>query len=628
MTPASLIGQRIGNYVITSLLQEGGMGTVYIAEHPEIGRRVAIKIISPAHGQAAGIAERFLAEARALTRIEHANIVQIYDFGRTEAGQLYYIMELLKGRELATVMVEHGRMTPAEALPYLQQICSALHAAHQSNVVHRDLKPENIFVLDRPSIEIKLLDFGLAKLLGREGSQKSLHLTATGMVMGTPYTIAPEQAAGRPALIGPQTDIYSLGIIIYWLLIGYPPFTAEATPLVLAQHIKEQPRPIRDIDPTIPAEIAIVIDRCLEKQPKHRPASALDVSQAFARGVATNVAVAATQAVAVPWGGEPPSVAPGLPQRSPQVTGPSPMRRAGHRAGSSGMPKGREAPAEESVPALAGEDRVTTLRSSVGEVVTAAVRRRRNRQWPWVAAAGVASLGAIALVLVVTGGGDRKSRPDPRKSPSSAVRPQPGPAAQSRPPTTRDTDASVSTQGARAERNSDAAVSPSVDSSSVRQESASLPDSSPSAQRPRTRQVVVTADDLASQCRVRIDGVDVGVQRVPCYLQVSLGQKVEIEVTRTGFRSFQRAWTVNKDEVISLTVSGTDRRIVWSGHRAEQGAGDTAAGRPSPTRSQSPKTPTRSRRNASKVNKRRSTAPKRDDGEKPSEPLGSGTAPF
>jgi len=192
MSADSRLGQQVGNYVLKKLLGEGGMGAVYLAEHPRIGRQVAIKILSSYIATQPQVAQRFEAEAKLITRIEHPNIIEIFDFGSLEDGSLYYIMEVLKGRELAYVIRQNKKMTPEEAWPYLEQVCAALQAAHELGVIHRDLKPENIFVLDREPLTIKILDFGIAKLLETAGG---VSLTNTGMVMGTPLFIAPEQAA-------------------------------------------------------------------------------------------------------------------------------------------------------------------------------------------------------------------------------------------------------------------------------------------------------------------------------------------------------------------------------------------------------------------------------------------------
>ena len=310
------VGLRVGNYVIQRQLGEGGMGVVYLAEHPEIGRQVAIKILAAHLLQYPMAAERFVAEAKAVTRIKHSNIIDIYDFGRLEDGRLYYVMEILEGRELKEVMAQ-GRMTPAEVLPYLEQICGALQAAHDHNVIHRDLKPENIFEVSREPVGIKVLDFGIAKLLEPESRGKGKGMTSTGMVMGSPLTMAPEQAAGMPDRIGPHTDLYSLGVVLYWMLAGLPPFSAEASGLLLAKHITERPPPLREVAPDIPPAVAQVVDQCLEKDPADRPKSATELACAFA---------AAMQSSA---GWEPgPDDRPAIAARPQMAVAPTTMRRA------------------------------------------------------------------------------------------------------------------------------------------------------------------------------------------------------------------------------------------------------------------------------------------------------------
>ncbi len=279
MSNQELIGQKIGNYVLVKEVGAGGMGAVYLGEHPEIGRKVAIKLLPLHLSLQPGMADRFRAEARAVTRIEHPNVIDIYDFGQTEGGQLYYIMELLRGQELAAVIKARAPMTAGEVLPYLEQICAALQTAHDAEVVHRDLKPENIFVLDRQPLTLKLLDFGLAKMLDPEAGN---HKTATGMVMGTPLTIAPEQAAGQPDAICAQTDLYSLGVILYWMLAGRPPFHDKATALLLAKHISEPPPPLAEAVSGLPSVIVSLVERCLEKRPQDRPGSATAIARDFA----------------------------------------------------------------------------------------------------------------------------------------------------------------------------------------------------------------------------------------------------------------------------------------------------------------------------------------------------------
>jgi len=281
VTEDTLSGRKIGNYVVTRLLGKGGMGSVYLARHPEIGREVAIKVMDRLKTELEP--RRFVDEATAATRIKHPNIVEVYDLGRTTEGWIYYVMEVLEGRDLGQIMEQaleqRGRMTPKEVLPYLEQICAGLQAAHDAGVVHRDLKPENVYVIDGDHLRLKLLDFGIAKLLEREDAGVS-H-TMTGALMGTPLIMAPEQAAGKHRQVSNRTDLYSLGVILFWMLAGRPPFEETEVLLLLADHLKEPPPVLKKIEPTVPPAVSDLVMRCLEKDPDLRPASARDLLDLF-----------------------------------------------------------------------------------------------------------------------------------------------------------------------------------------------------------------------------------------------------------------------------------------------------------------------------------------------------------
>ena len=268
----SLHGKRFGNYIAHHRVGQGGMGSVYKAVHPEIGREVAIKVLARHHNEE--MLQRFLEEGRTIARIGHPNIVDIFDFGRTQNDRLYYVMEWLQGRELREVMNERIPMTPGEVTPFLEQICAGLQAAHDSGVIHRDLKPANIFVLEREPLTVKILDFGVAKLLDAPITRG---ITSPGIMIGTPMFCSPEQAAAELDKICPQTDLYGLGIILYWMLAGQPPFMAESNAVLLAMHIADTPKPLLELMPTLPPEIAALVERCLAKAPGDRPASAREL---------------------------------------------------------------------------------------------------------------------------------------------------------------------------------------------------------------------------------------------------------------------------------------------------------------------------------------------------------------
>jgi serine/threonine protein kinase len=280
LSDRELIGRTIADYQLLEVLGRGGMGTVYLAEgiRRNAGHRVAIKVLSSQFAQHAVVAARFEAEAHTITRIDHPNIIRVYDFGALEDGTLYHVLELAEGQELSKLLEERPAFSAQEAAPFVDQICRGLQAAHDSGVVHRDLKPENIIVLREQPLSLKILDFGIAKLLDPGDWVK---LTATGMVLGTPLFIAPEQALGDLPRIGPQTDIYSLGVVLYTMLAGDPPFYDTSPGLLLARHIKDPAPSLLERQPGLSPAVAQVVHRCLEKDPQRRYRSALELCEAY-----------------------------------------------------------------------------------------------------------------------------------------------------------------------------------------------------------------------------------------------------------------------------------------------------------------------------------------------------------
>jgi serine/threonine protein kinase len=266
---ADLLGRQIGNYVIQCALGRGGMAVVYLARHPTLGREVAVKLISPEYRGDAELNRRFLQEARVTANFRHPNIVEIYDLGELD-GRAYYTMERLAGVDLATLLAHRGQLSPAQAALYFEQICAGLEAAHRVGVVHRDLKPANIFVVSEDPLQIKLMDFGIAKV----SEQRSGSETRRGVVLGTPAYMSPEQALGRVDAITLRTDLYALGIIGYEMLTGQLPFQGDSDLLLLTMQIRDQPRPILELAPHTPPQFAALLERCLAKDPVARPASA------------------------------------------------------------------------------------------------------------------------------------------------------------------------------------------------------------------------------------------------------------------------------------------------------------------------------------------------------------------
>ncbi|MCA9670316.1 MAG: serine/threonine protein kinase [Myxococcales bacterium] len=294
----SLVGRKVGNHVIVRKLGEGGMGKVYLAEHPDLGTRQAIKVLDASFGTDSAIARRFLAEAKAATSVDHPNVIRITDLGcLNEISSLYYVMEALEGQDLAALLETRRTFSPAEVLRYLEQICPALEAAHARGVVHRDLKPENIFVIDEREPELRLLDFGLAKLLLGDGGASG-ERTATGVVMGTPLYIAPEQAEGKSDAISARTDIYSMGVVLYRMLAGEHPITGASAAVLLFKHITTAPEPLALKNPSVPQAVADVVHACLEKDPSARPASALELLERYRAALGVSAASGAARSAA------------------------------------------------------------------------------------------------------------------------------------------------------------------------------------------------------------------------------------------------------------------------------------------------------------------------------------------
>ncbi len=268
--PDLLIGQTIGNYLVTQKLGEGGMGSVYLAEHPAIGKKVALKVLHSEFSNNQDVTARFFQEAKAVNDIGHPNIVDIVDFGIIQAGSgrgeqlVYFIMEYLAGMTLSQLIRSESPLPPERALTIALQVADALSASHRCGIVHRDLKPDNIILLQRGRERdfVKLLDFGIAKLTG--GNAVSSHRTRTGIVMGTPAYMSPEQCEGRDS-VDLRTDVYALGIVIYEMLTGRVPFVGEGYGEILVQHLTQRPTPPSQFR-MLPPHVEVMVMKALEKR--------------------------------------------------------------------------------------------------------------------------------------------------------------------------------------------------------------------------------------------------------------------------------------------------------------------------------------------------------------------------
>ena len=267
-------GLEVGEYRIETVLGRGGFGTVYAAVQPVIGKRVAIKVLARKYAADPDIVSRFAAEARAVNQIRHRNIIDIFSFSQLPDGRHYYVMELLDGETLDSYLRTYGRMPLDKALPILRAIARALDAAHAKGIAHRDLKPENIFLAhdtDGGTFP-KLLDFGIAKLLAPEDDVR--HRTGTGVPIGTPYYMSPEQCRGRD--VDHRTDIYSFGIVIYRLLTGAFPFEGDDYVELLYQQTNKEPSPPSSLRPELPPSVDSAIAWMMRKDREARPPTVLE----------------------------------------------------------------------------------------------------------------------------------------------------------------------------------------------------------------------------------------------------------------------------------------------------------------------------------------------------------------
>lgn len=266
---AAMIGEVVGNFRITDKLATGGMGVVYKAEHLLIGKKAAVKLLKRALSENRDVVERFFQEARATTLIRHPGIVDIYDFGYHGDNRAFIVMEYLEGETLKARLHAQGCLSVEDAVRLVRSVAGAVGAAHAQGIVHRDLKPDNIFLVpdaDMPGGErVKVLDFGLAKLTNQGASMG----TQAGIVLGTPTYMSPEQCDGM-GNIDHRADQYALGCILYQLLCGQPPFTADSTMDLLKAHRRQPPPPPSSVAPGIPAGVEGVVLRLLAKTPEER----------------------------------------------------------------------------------------------------------------------------------------------------------------------------------------------------------------------------------------------------------------------------------------------------------------------------------------------------------------------
>jgi len=377
------VGVVVDNrYRIESRIGEGGMGIVYAATHVLLNKRIAIKVVRADHAKDGEVAERFMQEARAATSIGHPNIIDINDFGRMPDGSVYFAMEFLKGSGLDELM-EKGTLPMEEAIHIIEQMGSALGAAHERGIVHRDLKPDNVFLIKHREDTrfVKVLDFGIAKVAG--GSSRT---TRTGMVFGTPHYMSPEQAAGQS--VDHRADIYALGVMMYEMFTGQLPFDAETFMGVLTMHMYEAPPLPSQISPEVAERIGDlegVVLRALSKKPELRyqsMAELCDDMKLAHSGGRRSAGLAQTLFPAT-------SLAPTLPPPPDEVIEPTPSFSE------------------------AFDSAAADLMSDTGGQLETTLVPQSPARMRWVAAAGAAVVVCGLLVMLIGGGDDADDAVNP-----------------------------------------------------------------------------------------------------------------------------------------------------------------------------------------------------------------------
>jgi eukaryotic-like serine/threonine-protein kinase len=403
------VGQTIGNYRITAKLGEGGMGVVYLAEHPVIGRKVAMKAIHPELSRNPEVVSRFVTEAKSVNQIGNEHIVDIHDFGTTGDGEFYFIMEFLQGEALVDRLKRSSPMEVERALAIALQVTDALGASHQHGIIHRDLKPENIFLITKSHTPdfVKVLDFGLAKLT--QGEDKVSHKTRTGSVMGTPYYMSPEQCEGK-ANIDHRSDIYSLGVILFEMVTGKIPFGGEGYGEIIVKHITAPVPPPRAINPLLPYSVEAIILRAMAKRRDER----FQTMEEFAAALQDPDSYAASAPIVDTDG------APSAPIAIPAANGSAPGRRADSVVSG-------QVVFGDSTPALGAPSAPmpTTFGDAAGELT--------DDDFPPARKSRKTAIAALAAAVLVAGGiaayffTQRSPENETPKPTTDVTAPQPGP---------------------------------------------------------------------------------------------------------------------------------------------------------------------------------------------------------
>ncbi len=396
-------GEAVGEYVIADKIGEGGFGAVFRAEHPLIGKQVAIKVLNRRYSSDPQMVSRFVAEARAVNQIRHRYIIDIFGFGQLPDGRHYYVMEYLEGKPLDQLIEQSGPLPLGEAVAILRGVARALDAAHAKGIAHRDHKPENIFIVidEQGGAHPKLLDFGIAKLLSQTGSQP-MFKTRTGAPIGTPYYMSPEQCRGRD--VDHRTDIYAFGCVTYRMLTATFPFDGEDYMEILMKQISNEPIPASSLVAGISPEVDEAISWMLRKDPAARPPNLVTAVRSLEQAAAAaGVNVPVDQAQSAQFGAR---------------TGPM---GGASRTPSSVAPLPRSGGADAMADTIGSVDAATP-------VPTMAPERRRGGLWIALALLVVAGGGGAFAFMKMQEGKKKEAAAAPTPTPTPTPTPSPSPS--------------------------------------------------------------------------------------------------------------------------------------------------------------------------------------------------------
>ena len=397
-----------GRYELGEVLGSGGMATVYRGTDRVLNRPVAVKVLSPEYAGDGDFVGRFRREAQAAAKLNDPGVVAVYDSG-SDGGRHYIVMELVEGTTLADQLAEDGSVDPRRAAQIAERVAAALQFAHDNGLVHRDIKPGNVMLT--PSGDVKVMDFGIARATGADT------FTRTSSVLGTVAYLAPEQAESRP--VDARTDVYALGVVLYEMLTGKPPFAGETAVAVAYKHVREQPVPPTRSNPEVPAPLEAITLKALAKDPADRYQSAEEMRDDLARAAA------------------------GAPVATTMLGATAPMGATAPTGATEQMG------APDSTMAMPPIDKTSVMEPTAVHEAPPEPPRERRRIWPIVVAAAIViAVAALAIALLAGGGGGGpaprgtsspsshpSSRPStPSVQPSTPASPSPSPPPPSSPP--------------------------------------------------------------------------------------------------------------------------------------------------------------------------------------------------